>query len=149
VTGAGGHVSFLINDRGVPVRCMAYEPTRGFRNTIRHLLPGDEITVAGSYKRESINLEKILVRNLAAVVRVRPPPCVVCGKRMTSAGTGKGYKCRECGSRSRDPERTTVDRGLACGWYEVPPSARRHLARPLARGPPPWQEGSYNPSDIL
>jgi tRNA(Ile2)-agmatinylcytidine synthase len=136
VTGNGGHVSFILGEQGESVRCMAYEPTKGFRDIIRRLLPGDEVTIAGSYKRGSMNLEKILVRTIAQVVLTRPPRCGVCGKRMTSAGTGKGYKCRECGNRSGEPERTGVDRDLACGWYEVPPSARRHLAKPLVRGPP-------------
>lgn len=135
-TGNGGHVSFILGERGESVRCMAYEPTKGFRDVVRLLLPGDEVTAAGSFKGGSINLEKILVRTVIQVVLTRPPRCGVCGKRMTSAGTGKGYKCRECGSRCGDPERIVVDRDLACGWYEVPPLARRHLAKPLVRGPP-------------
>jgi tRNA(Ile2)-agmatinylcytidine synthase len=137
LTGKGGHVSFILDDGGKSVRCMAYEPTKGFRDVIRLLLPGDEVTVAGSYKGGSINLEKIQVRSVTRVVVTRPPHCGVCGKRMTSAGTGKGYKCRECGNRSGEPEQTVVERSLTCGWYEVPPSARRHLAKPLVRGPPP------------
>jgi tRNA(Ile2)-agmatinylcytidine synthase len=136
VTGNGGHVSFILGERGESVRCMAYEPTKGFRDVVRLLLPGDEVTAAGSFKGGSINLEKILVRTVIQVVLTRPPRCGVCGKRMTSAGTGKGYKCRECGSRCGDPERIVVDRDLTCGWYEVPPLARRHLAKPLVRGPP-------------
>ncbi|NYT07211.1 MAG: DUF1743 domain-containing protein [Methanomicrobiales archaeon] len=152
VTGHGGHVSFGIGDRGETVRCMAYEPTRGFRDIVRLLLPGDEVTAAGSYKGGSINLEKIQIRIVAPVLRIRPPCCGVCGKRMTSAGTAKGYKCRKCGSRSGEPERIVIERDLSCGWYEVPPSARRHLAKPLIRGPPSVvrrPERSYNPSDIL
>lgn len=136
VTGTGGHVSFSIGEGGETVRCMAYEPTRGFRDVIRLIIPGDEVTAAGSYKGGSINLEKILIRRVAGAVQTRPPRCGVCGKRMTSAGTGKGYKCRECGSRTREPEQTRIERDLRCGWYEVPPSARRHLAKPLVRGPP-------------
>jgi tRNA(Ile2)-agmatinylcytidine synthase len=136
VTGNGGHVSFILGDQGESVRCMAYEPTKGFRDIIRRLLPGDEVTITGSYKGGSLNLEKILVRTVAEVVLTRPPCCGVCGKRMTSAGTGKGYKCRACGNRSAEPERARVNRDLRCGWYEVPPSARRHLAKPLVRGPP-------------
>jgi tRNA(Ile2)-agmatinylcytidine synthase len=26
-----------------------------------------------------------------------------------------------------------IERSLECGWYEVPPSARRHIAKPLVR----------------
>lgn len=136
VTGKGGHVSFLISDEGRTVRCMAYEPTKGFRNVARELVPGDEILVAGSYKGGSINLEKFWLRSAADVVQERPPICSTCGKRMTSAGRNKGFKCRSCGSRTTQPERMTRLRHLETRWYEVPPSARRHLARPLCRGPP-------------
>jgi tRNA(Ile2)-agmatinylcytidine synthase len=135
-TGPGGHVSFRLADRFGSVRCMAYEPTKSFRNTVRGLIPGDSVTVAGSYKGGSINLEKICIRELISPATRRPPLCHICGKRMTSAGREKGYKCRACGARASDPEYHMPDRTVAAGWYEVPPSARRHLARPLCRGGP-------------
>jgi len=135
-TEKGGHVWFSLGDAGETVRCMAYEPTKGFRDIVRQLSPGDGVTVAGSYKAGSINLEKLLVRSVTPVSLKRPPVCRVCGKRMTSAGTGKGYKCRSCSTRSREAEVQYPERLLREGWYEVPPSARRHLARPLCRGPP-------------
>lgn len=140
VTGPGGHVSFLLRDCGVDLRCMAYEPTKGFRDVVRALVPGDVVAAAGSYKGGSLNLEKLGVARLADAVRVRPPVCPACKKRMTSAGTGKGYKCRICGARSREPEVEVVERRIRPGWYEVPPTARRHLARPLVRGVPLWEE---------
>lgn len=136
VTGRGGHVSFSMEDAGIFVRCMAYEPTKGFREVIRRLRPGDEVVAAGSYKGESINLEKIQVVRLSQEVIARPPVCERCGKRMTSAGSKKGYKCRRCGGRATTPERVTEHRTLPPGWYEVTPSARRHLAKPLCRGLP-------------
>ncbi|WP_292364083.1 MULTISPECIES: tRNA(Ile)(2)-agmatinylcytidine synthase [unclassified Methanoculleus] len=139
-TGAGGHVSFLLSDSGAEVRCMAYEPTKGFRDVVRKLVPGDAVTVAGSYKGGSLNLEKLGIARLADAVRIRPPVCPACGRRMTSAGTGKGYKCRICGERSREPRVELIERHLKPGWYEVPPTARRHLARPLVRGVPAWEE---------
>lgn len=139
-TGPGGHVSFLLADSSGEVRCMAYEPTKGFRNVVRQLVPGDVVAVAGSYKGGSINLEKLGIACLAEAVRIHPPVCPACEKRMTSAGTGKGYKCRICGARSREPEVEHLERSLRPGWYEVPPTARRHLARPLVRGIPAWEE---------
>jgi tRNA(Ile2)-agmatinylcytidine synthase len=132
----GGHVSFRLADGDASVRCMAYEPTRGFRNIVRMLHPGDAVIVSGSYKEGSINLEKIKVRSLVQVVRERPPMCPACTRRMTSAGKGKGFKCRTCSSRAVHAERSLIERSLAEGWYEVPPSARRHLAKPLCRGAP-------------
>jgi tRNA(Ile2)-agmatinylcytidine synthase len=135
-TGKGGHVWFSLGAAGKTVRCMAYEPTKGFRDVVRQLCPGDEVTVAGSYKAGSINLEKLLVRSVTPISLKRPPICSACGKRMTSAGTGKGYKCRSCSARSREGEVRYPERLLQQGWYEVPPSARRHLSKPLCRGPP-------------
>ncbi|KUG20363.1 MAG: tRNA(Ile)(2)-agmatinylcytidine synthase [Methanomicrobiaceae archaeon] len=137
-TGPGGHVSVVIAGASGTARCMAYEPTKGFRDVVRALLPGDEVVAVGSYKGGSINLEKICVGRLATVPAVRPPLCVACGRRMTSAGRGKGYKCRICRMRAREPEYVYPERSLRPGWYEVPPSARRHLAKPLVRGDPPW-----------
>ena len=137
LTAKGGHVSFSLEcDDGTCVKCMAFEPTKGFREVVRSLLPGDRLVVAGSYKGGSINLEKLLVEVVASPVISRPPVCERCGKRMTSAGTDKGFKCRRCGGRSREAEVTPVSRSLSPGWYEVPPIARRHLARPLCRGVP-------------
>jgi tRNA(Ile2)-agmatinylcytidine synthase len=135
-TGVGGHVSFTIRDGNHTLRCMAYEPTKGFRNTVRALVSGDEVVAAGSYKKGSINLEKLKVVSLAESAKVRPPVCSSCGKRMTSDGRGKGYKCRDCKTRAQEPERTQLQREIREGWYEVPPTARRHLARPLCRGEP-------------
>ncbi len=136
VTGRGGHVSFLLSEGAETVRCMAYEPTKGFRDTVRRLLAGDVLVVAGSYKQGTINLEKLFVRSAPDRVNVRAPVCSACSRRMTSAGHNKGFKCRSCSSRSHLPEQVTISRSLQPGWYEVPSSARRHLARPLCRGPP-------------
>jgi tRNA(Ile2)-agmatinylcytidine synthase len=142
-TGRGGHVSVTLENNGAEVRCMAYEPTKGFREVVRALLPGDILVAAGSYKGGSLNLEKIGVVCPADAARVRPPRCRVCGKRMTSAGNGKGYKCRTCGEHSREPWIERIERQIRPGWYEVPPSARRHLARPLARGVSLWEESLF------
>jgi tRNA(Ile2)-agmatinylcytidine synthase len=137
-TGTGGHVSFTIEEGDSSVRCMAYEPTKNFRQIVRELAPGDDVIVCGSFKKGSINLEKIRVVSLAAPVVSRPPVCAACGKRMTSDGRDKGYKCRKCGAHARDPEVREIARRLAGGWYEVPPTARRHLAKPLCRGKPDY-----------
>ena len=135
-TTTGGHVSFTISEGNDTVRCMAYEPTKNFRQIVRQLEPGDDITAYGSYKKGSINLEKINIVSLAHPVTSRPPTCTPCNKRMTSDGTGKGWKCKKCGARAKDPEIKEISRTLKPGWFEVPPTARRHLAKPLCRGEP-------------
>jgi tRNA(Ile2)-agmatinylcytidine synthase len=136
VTRTGGHVSFMLSEGDSAVRCMAYEPTKGFRDIVRMLRPGDELVVAGSFKEGSVNLEKIWVGSVRSQAERKAPVCVSCQKRMTSAGTGKGYKCRICGAREQEPDLVCLPRDLKPGWYEVPPSARRHLAKPLCRGQP-------------
>lgn len=133
VTGKGGHVSIPLESGGRDLRCMAYEPTKGFRDVVRALLPGDEVEACGSFKGGSLNLEKIQVLGLAGDLGKDPPLCLSCGKRMTSAGHLKGYKCRRCGTREEDAEVVVRRRRIESGWYEVPPSARRHLAKPLIR----------------
>ncbi len=136
VTGTGGHVSFMIRDGEKSLRCMAYEPTKNFRDVIRLIMPGDDVTAVGSFKKGSINLEKIKIGTVARPVISRPPVCIVCNKRMTSNGTGKGFKCKRCGAHAKEPEVREISRTLKPGWYEVPPTARRHLAKPLCRGEP-------------
>jgi tRNA(Ile2)-agmatinylcytidine synthase len=135
-TKEGGHVSFIIRDGDLSVRCMAYEPTKNFRLIVRQLIPGDRVVAVGSFKKGSINLEKIKIVLLTSNETIRPPLCVTCNKRMTSDGKGKGWKCKKCGARADVPEVQEIPRTLVPGWYEVPPTARRHLARPLCRGEP-------------
>jgi tRNA(Ile2)-agmatinylcytidine synthase len=136
VTGAGGHVSFAIRNGEHPARCMAYEPTKNFRQVVRQLVPGDEVIAVGSYKKGSINLEKMNVVSLVTITSTRPPVCPACNKRMTSDGKDKGWKCKKCSAKSGEPEVLEIPRTLIPGWYEVPPTARRHLAKPLCRGKP-------------
>jgi tRNA(Ile2)-agmatinylcytidine synthase len=137
-TGTGGHVSFMIQDGDKEVRCMAYEPTKNFRQTVRQLMPGDQVIALGSFKKGSINLEKIRIISLARPTITRPPQCPECIKRMTSDGKNKGWKCKKCGARADTPDMQELIRSLNPGWYEVPPTARRHLAKPLCRGVPEY-----------
>jgi tRNA(Ile2)-agmatinylcytidine synthase len=138
VTGIGGHVSFTMSDGENFLRCMAFEPTKNFRDIVRQIFPGDEVMAVGSFKKGSINLEKINIGTLARPIISRPPVCTACNKRMTSNGTGKGFKCKKCGARAEEPEVQEISRTLKTGWYEVPPTARRHLAKPLCRGEPDY-----------
>jgi tRNA(Ile2)-agmatinylcytidine synthase len=128
-----------MKDGDFAVRCMAYEPTKNFRHIVRQLLPGDGVVAVGSFKKGSINLEKIKVVSLSDARTVRPPLCPVCSKRMTSNGKGKGYKCKKCDARADTPDIQGIPRKIRAGWYEVPPTARRHLAKPLCRGEPEFR----------
>lgn len=133
----GGHVFFKLSDGTGELTCAAYEPTKSFRNVVAKLLPGDEVTVYGAVKLKpqglTLNLEKIHVRKPVEAIIKRPPKCPKCGKRMESMGAGKGYRCKRCKTRlgSESAEIIKLPREITLGFYEVPPSARRHLAKPL------------------
>ena len=128
----GGHVIFGIADSSSRIDCAAFEPTKNFRKIIRQLEVGDRVVVCGSVNNGTVHLEKIKIEDLAAVYETRNPMCT-CGRRMKSAGTGQGYRCKRCETTSDVPDRVPIGRNLDTGWYEVPPCARRHIAKPLVR----------------
>ena len=142
-TREGGHVFFTLSssesddadDTGseATADCVAFEPTKRFRERVRSLRAGDRLTVCGEYSDGTIKLEKFAVRELCRTERVTPT-CGDCGRRMKSAGRGQGYRCRDCGTSAPGKATRQIDRALEQGWYEVPPSARRHIAKPLVRG---------------
>jgi len=134
-TREGGHVIFILEDDSGEIPCAAYEPTKGFREIVRKLAPGDKLRVYGGIgEKETLNIEKIEILELAKIYKTQNPICK-CGKRMKSAGSGKGFKCIKCGAKLRDGIKNTVEikRDIQKGFYEVPPSARRHLSKPLVR----------------
>ncbi|WP_406660256.1 tRNA(Ile)(2)-agmatinylcytidine synthase [Methanolobus sp. ZRKC3] len=130
----GGHSIFVLEDTfGDTIDCAAFEPTKNFREIIRNLLPGDGVVVYGSVMDGTLNVEKINILSIVEDFEKRNPECPSCGKRMKSAGAGQGYRCKKCGTSATDPELIKLERGLKPGFYEVPPCARRHLAKPLVR----------------
>lgn len=131
----GGHMFFYIRDESGEIECGAYEPTKNFRKTVSHLRQGDVIRVFGGIgEQNTFNIEKFQVISLNDV-EYRNPVCE-CGKRMTSAGKGKGFKCKKCGRKIKSDEKVPimVKRNLNnAQFYETPVSARRHLSKPLCR----------------
>jgi tRNA(Ile2)-agmatinylcytidine synthase len=138
-TRQGGHVFLTIGDGDgtdttTTLDCAAFAPTGRFRDRVRALRVGDEVTVCGEVTDGTLKLEKFAVRSLVRTERVTPS-CPDCGRRMESAGRGQGYRCRgDCGTTAPGKAERAVDRALERGWYEVPPAARRHVAKPLVRG---------------
>lgn len=132
-TRRGGHVFVPLVDRGARATAAAFEPTKRFRDHVRRLRPGDRVLACGEVTDGTIKLEKLAIRSLVTSERVTPP-CRACGRTMESAGRHAGYRCRSCGTTADRPEVEPVDRSLERGWYEVPPCARRHVAKPLIRG---------------
>jgi len=125
------------------LRCVAFKPTGRFRDRVRALRPGDRVTVCGEHERRAlpdradeagtVKLEKLAVRDLVRTERA-VPTCPDCERSMSSAGRDQGYRCRDCGTAVSGKVDRDLDRALEVGWYEVPPSARRHVAKPLVRG---------------
>ena len=143
-TRRGGHVFFTLAADDAPgagtepetaptLRCAAFEPTKRFRDRVRALRPGDRLTVCGEVSDGTVKLEKFAVRALDTTERV-VPDCPDCGRRMESAGRDQGYRCRDCSTSCEGKDERAVDRDVETGWYEVPPCARRHVAKPLVRG---------------
>ncbi|MFW5948770.1 MAG: TiaS agmantine-binding domain-containing protein [Halolamina sp.] len=139
-TREGGHVFVPIRGidaagdaTGATIEAAAFEPTKRFRDRVRALRAGDQLTVCGEVSDGTLKLEKFAVRALNRT-ELRNPTCPDCGATMGSAGRGQGYRCRDCGTSAPGKVAVEIGRDLERGWYEVPPCARRHVAKPLVRG---------------
>ncbi|MHC1604401.1 MAG: TiaS agmantine-binding domain-containing protein [Candidatus Methanofastidiosia archaeon] len=132
-----GHLFFIVHDNTGEIICAAYEPTKGFRQNVMHLMPGDLIDVWGGVKKTkyglTINLEKMRIIKLVPKQRHVVPIC--CGKKMQSIGKLKGYRCTICKNKIPiNAVKTVIEqRPIRRGLFEVPVIARRHLAKPLSR----------------
>jgi tRNA(Ile2)-agmatinylcytidine synthase len=132
-TREGGHVFVRLSDDTGDVPCVAFEPTKRFRERVRALRVGDRITACGEVSSGTLKLEKFAVRNLVRTEQ-HTPECPDCGRSMESAGRDAGYRCRDCSTTAPGKVQRPIERELSAGWYEVPPVARRHIAKPLVRG---------------
>ncbi len=136
-TRRGGHVFLAVGDDAAApdaaLPCVAFEPTKRFRDRVRALRVGDALTVCGEVDDGTLKLEKFAVRDLVTSAPA-VPTCPDCDRSMESAGAGQGYRCRDCGTSEPGKVERPLDRELDRGWYEVPPCARRHVAKPLVRG---------------
>ena len=131
-TRTGGHVHLTIRAGDESLACVAFEPTKRFRDRVRALRGGDRVTVCGEVGDGTLKLEKFALRTPVTTERV-VPTCSGCGRSMESAGRNQGYRCRDCGTTAPGRVDRPIDRDLDRGWYEVPPCARRHIAKPLVR----------------
>ncbi len=131
----GGHMFFTVYDDSGEIECGAYEPTKNFRKTVSYLRPGDVIKLYGGIgEQNTFNIEKFQMIAMNDV-EYKNPVCK-CGKRMTSAGKNKGFKCKKCGNKFKSSDKipVKVQRFLENGkFYETPVSARRHLSKPVCR----------------
>lgn len=135
----GGHVFTAITCASTDCDCtneidiVAFEPTKRFRDIVRRLREGDEITVYGEVTEDTLKLEKLTVTELQTTTKTNPY-CDDCGKSMSSMGSDQGYRCSSCGDTVPEKVDAPLHRELVPGKsYEVPPTARRHLTKPLVR----------------
>ncbi len=137
----GGHVNFLLEDNTGTIECMAYEPSGDFRKIIMQLTKNDFVRIYGGIKPASsnhpitLNVERLDILYLAKKYKYQNPICPKCGKRLKSAGSNKGYKCKNCGFRIKEIQKIKVpiERNVKVGIYIPPPRAQRHLTRPIER----------------
>ncbi|WP_423792316.1 TiaS agmantine-binding domain-containing protein [Methanocaldococcus indicus] len=129
----GGHVKFKLKDDTGEIDCIAYEPTKKFRDIIRELIVGDYIAVYGTVREKplTINIEKIKILKLAEKFEYIKE-CPLCGGTLKSKGRTT-FKCKKCKSsfNKESVKKIIVERNIKIGFYEVPPSARRHLSKPI------------------
>ncbi len=129
----GGVVVFEVKDDTGSIPVVAYEPTKDFRNIIRELIEGDVVGIYGTVRENpfGINIEKIKILSLSKKY-IKNKKCE-CGGTLKSKGVKSGYVCNKCGKKIKydDIELIEVSRNIKEGFYEVPPSARRHLSKPL------------------
>ncbi|AEH06210.1 tRNA(Ile)(2)-agmatinylcytidine synthase [Methanothermococcus okinawensis] len=130
---AGGIVVFEVEDNTGKITCVAYEPTKDFRNIVRKLRKGDIVGVYGTVREEpfEINIEKLKILKLSKEY-IKDKKCS-CGGTLKSRGVKSGYVCNKCGKKIKYNEIKLIEvkRDIKEGFYEVPPSARRHLSKPL------------------
>jgi tRNA(Ile2)-agmatinylcytidine synthase len=135
----GGHVFFQIKDESGAVDCAAYEPTGSFRNDVRKLLPGDQVTIfSGVSLHEdelTLNIEKLVLHELVPKISVIKPKCPECGGSTGSMGAGQGLRCKKCGYRGDElvEELVEQERELKPGIYLPDMGAHRHLTKPYPR----------------
>lgn len=131
----GGHMFFILYDDSGEIECGAYEPTKDFRKIVAELMPEDIITIYGGIgEHNTFNIEKF--KTIELVKHIYRNPVCSCGKRMTSAGKNKGFKCKSCGNKikSNDKIPEKINRKITENkFYETPVSARRHLSKPIIR----------------
>ena len=136
----GGHVIFKIKDRfGIILPVAVYKPT-GLTKIASMLIIGDRIEVGyGAHLKSNnqftLNLEYLIIKELARVYNIRNPTCEKCSKNMKSEGKNKGYQCYICKTRIRNSGKimTEKDRKLKSGLYIPEPIAHRHLTKPSSR----------------
>jgi tRNA(Ile2)-agmatinylcytidine synthase len=138
---SGGHVFFLLKHKNGIVQCAAFEPTGKFKEVVAGLVPGDKVMVFGGVREKdtkhplTVNLEKIIIRQVGSDIAIENPKCSRCGKHMKSVGEGQGFRCVRCklGESHESKKILRKPRVIRRGLYLPDKKAQRHLTKPLSR----------------
>lgn len=132
----GGDVLLSVDDGYGRLRVVVFKET-GLTRYASLLRRGDVVRFCGVVKAWSslepvLHVEYIEILDLATSYLRMNPKCPKCGKRMKSAGKGKGYKCPSCGFRSSNltPETRILPRELSPGVYLPSCGSAKHLSIP-------------------
>jgi tRNA(Ile2)-agmatinylcytidine synthase len=116
-----------------------YQPT-GLTKIARMLTIGDKIEIGygvhlKSNNQTTLNLEYLIVKELAREFEIKNPVCATCSKNMKSEGRNKGYQCSLCKAKIASVEKIKIEkvREIDRGLYIPDPIAHRHLTKPLSR----------------
>jgi len=130
-----GHTFFKVSDGTGTITCAAYGVTK-LKDVAINLIKGDKVRVYGgieSYK-DTFNIEKIEILELAKIYKKENPLCPNCGIKMKSEGKGKGFQCKKCKLKIMNEAKfVEIKRNIETKIYEVEPGRRRHLSKPLCR----------------
>ena len=138
----GGHVLLpvLLAEQGIETELIAFKRSGAVVSLLRKLLKGDQIEFVGGVfpdpgdqSRLTIELEGLRAISLVPKQRRRYRECPNCNGLLTSAGRGKGVKCRKCSFKSDEPlfEIEVQPRLLPLSWQLPTGDNIRHLG-PIA-----------------
>ncbi len=126
----GGHWFFSFSLRGTKYRAAVFEPSKQLRSVLKQVQPGDYIRLYGSYKKSTLNVEKVEILQRARIFARHNPECKNCRLRMKNIGRFR-YKCNICGAFTDLPGYDEIKRKTDRNEYEVPVASRRHLVASL------------------
>ena len=144
----GGHVAVKAEarepsgpERLANIELLFFRESKPLGEVARRLAPGDIILVQGSVRTFTPSGEPAVAVDKMTIVRVAPryaeasPTCPRCGRRMKSAGRGKGFKCPSCGFKSAtlSPIRIPLPPPISPGEVAPREGRLRHLTAPPGR----------------
>ncbi|MCE4612083.1 MAG: tRNA(Ile)(2)-agmatinylcytidine synthase [Desulfurococcales archaeon] len=153
----GSHIIVRVLTGEFTLEAAFYNEAYPLNKIASRLAEGDRIVIQGSvrpYRPRGymvVAVDKLVVKELAPLEYTTSPPCPRCGKRMKSAGRGKGYKCPSCGYKLKTrPIHIDLPRRTSPGIYAPREGRLRHLTAPPGRKPKRWKPpGKIEPSKTV